>query len=351
LKFLLFDFTCCGFCGGTYFVKKDRKQRMRLKDGFIVVLLAVLPVFGYSQKSDSLINKLDSLKQQSDTTGQKNIVEPSFYDERTKVNTRVFGILLLDDFKQQALSPLDVNKRGWLTGAALVGSTIGIGFFDKPIQNWAAGLRRKNPGLGDYSRAVSNIGGVYEGITFAGIATYGFVFKNPKLRTTTALATQAYITSTFWSTLFKAASGRLRPHDIVQNSTMNQPTFHGPFYTLPYGGNSSFPSGHTTLAFAAARVYAMEYRYIPAVPVIAYGVAGLIGFSRIIENRHWATDVFAGALLGYACGTQVVNNYHRYARLVRTGGLKKKKRKGNLSFNIQYQPGAGIIPGLVYQFR
>lgn len=325
---------------------------MRFKVGIIAVIIGVISVTGFSQNTDSLINKLDSLKQQTDTTGQVNRTEPSFYNERTKVNARVFGILLLDDFKQQALSPLDINKKGWLTGAALVGTTIGIGFLDKPIQKWAAGLRRKNPDLGSYSRIVSDIGGVYEVASFAGIATYGFVFKKPKLRTTTALATQAYITSTFWSMLFKQVSGRLRPFDIKENSTMNQPRFHGPFYPLPYGGNSAFPSGHTTLAFAAARVYAMEYKNIPAVPIISYSVAGLIGFSRIIENRHWATDVFAGALLGYACGTQVVNNYHRYAKLVRTGGLrKKKKKKGNISFNLQYQPGAGVLPGLVYTFR
>ncbi|HEX8357525.1 MAG TPA: phosphatase PAP2 family protein [Segetibacter sp.] len=317
----------------------------------VLAIIMLVPFFCYAQNTDTLINKLDSLKQQTDTTGQKNLIEPAFYDERTKVNGRVFGILLLDDFKQQALSPLDINKRSWLTGAALVGTTVAIGFLDKPVQKWAAATRRKNPDLGRYSKAVSDIGGVYEGLTFAGIATYGFIFKKPKLRTTTALATQAYITSTFWQTVFKTLSGRLRPHDIEENSTMNQPRFHGPFYALPYGGNSAFPSGHTTLAFAAARVYAMEYKNIPAVPIISYGVASLIGFSRIIENRHWATDVFAGAILGFACGTQVVNNYHRYARLVRTGGLKKKKKKGDLTLNIQYRQGAGIVPGFVYKFR
>src|SRR5215210_3727980 len=327
----------------------NRKIIMGVKSGLISVLIGLLPLVGLGQKTDSLINKLDYLKQQTETTAQHNFVEPTFYNERTKVNTKVFATLLLGDFKQQALSPLALHKKGWVTGAALAGTTIGIGFLDKPIQKWAAGLRRRNPTLGDYSKTVSNIGGVYEGITFAGIATYGFVFKKPKLRTTTALATQAYITSTFWQTIFKSLSGRLRPHDIDENSTMNQPRFHGPFYTLPYGGNSAFPSGHTMLAFAAARVYAMEYKNIPAVPIISYSVAGLIGFSRIIENRHWATDVFAGALIGYACGTQVVNNYHRYARLVRTGGNKKKK--GDISLNIYYQSGAGVIPGVVYRFR
>jgi membrane-associated phospholipid phosphatase len=324
---------------------------MWLRSRIVIALFFFIPAISFSQRTDTLINKLDSLKKGSDTSGQVNVIDPGFYNERTKLDARVFGILLLDDFKQQALSPLDINKRGWLTGAALVGTTIGISFFDKPIQKWAATQRRNNPTLGSYSKTVSDVGGVYEVVTFAGIAGYGYIFNNAKLRTTTALATQAYITSTFWSTLFKTLSGRLRPFDMKENSTLNSSRFHGPFYALPYGGNSAFPSGHTTLAFAAARVYAMEYRYIPAIPVISYSIAGLIGLSRIIENRHWATDVFAGALLGLACGTQVVNNYHRYAKLIRTSEHKKKK-KGDLSLNIQYNPmGGGIMPGLVYKFR
>lgn len=321
---------------------------MRLITRLIILSLWLAPFIGLAQQKDSLINKLDSLKKQTDTTGQKNLTEPGFYNERTKVNPKVFGILLLDDFKQQALSPLDIHGRGWLTGAALVSATIGISFLDKPIQQWAAGLRRRNPTLGSYSKTLSDIGGVYEIGTFAGIAAYGFIFKSPKLRTTTALATQAYITSTFWSTLFKTVTGRLRPHDIDENSSMNVSRFHGPFYSLPYGGNSAFPSGHATLAFAAARVYAMEYKNVPAIPIISYGMATLVSFSRIVENRHWATDIFAGALLGLACGTQVVNNYHRYARLIRTGKFKKK---GDLSLNIQYMPGAGVMPGVIYKFR
>ena len=323
---------------------------MLLRSNFVIAIIAFLPAITFSQGTDTLSNKLDSLKSQSDTTGQNNLTDPGFYNERTKVNARVFGKLLLNDFKQQALSPLDIKKRGYFVGVTLVASTIALSYTDKPIQRWVAGLRRSNPTLGHYSRFVSDIGGVYQGTSFAAIAAYGFIAKNPKIRTTTALATQAYITSTFWSTLFKTLTGRRRPRDIEENSTLNVSTFHGPFYSLPYGGNSAFPSGHTALAFAAAQVYAMEYKNIKAVPIISYGIASLIGVSRIIENRHWATDVFAGALLGIACGTQVVNNYHRYARLIRTGGIKEKK-KGDLTLNIQYQPGVGVMPGLLYKFR
>lgn len=331
-------------------LQKFKKNKMQLKSGFIIAIISLLPIAGFTQQPDSVSNKLDSLKKQSDTTGQLNLIEPGFYDERTKLNANVFGSLLLNDFKQQALSPLDIRGRGWLTGATLAAATVGISFLDKPIQEWAAGLRRRNdPSLEHVSRTVSDIGGVYQVGTFAGIAAYGFIFKNPKLRTTTALATQSYITSTFWSTLFKTLSGRLRPKDIIANSNENVSRFHGPFYSIPYGSNSAFPSGHTTLAFAAARVYAMEYKNVPAIPILSFGMASLIGFSRIIQNKHWATDVFAGALLGLACGTQVVNNYHRYARLIRTGKVKKKK--GDLSLNIQYMPGVGVMPGAVYKFR
>jgi membrane-associated phospholipid phosphatase len=324
---------------------------MRYKSKLAILMLAIIPLIGLGQQKDSLVNKLDSLKKLTDTTGQKNLINKAFYDERTKMNGRVFGILLLDDFKQQALSPLDIKGKGWATGAALTATTVGISFLDKPIQRWAVTLRNNNPNSEDISHTITNIGGNYEVITFLGVATYGFVFKNPKLRTTTVLATQAYITSAFWSTLFKTLSGRSRPTSFDLNDPKNTPTFYGPFNSSKYVGNSSFPSGHATLAFAAARVYAMEYKNIPIVPIVSYGVASLVSLSRITENRHWATDIVAGALLGFACGTQTVNNYHRYARLVRTGQFKKRSKKGDLSLNLQYSPVSGLMPGVVYNFR
>lgn len=320
---------------------------MTFKAGLIAAIIGLIPVIGFTQKTDSLINKLDSLKKQSDTTGQSNEVEPGFYSEKTKITPKVFGILLLDDFKQQALSPFHVNKRGWITGAAFTALTVGVGFLDKPIQQSAVRFRNNNDWSRSYSHTLTNIGGLYEVVPFAGIAALGFAFKNEKLRTTTYLAMQSYITSTVWSTLFKTVSGRTRPANFDPNSPENEPRFHGPFYKLPYGNNSSFPSGHTTLAFAAATVYAKEYKYIPVVPVISYTVASLISLSRITENRHWATDVITGAALGYLSGTQVVNNYHRYAKLQRTKG--NKKRKGKLIANIDYFNGQ-IIPGVVYTF-
>jgi membrane-associated phospholipid phosphatase len=67
--------------------------------------------------------------------------------------------------------------------------------------------------------------------------------------------------------------------------------------------------------------------------------------SRITENKHWASDVLVGAALGYLTGKQVVNNYHRYAKL-----KAPNQPKNTVSFSVQYDHGV-IMPDLVYHFR
>jgi hypothetical protein len=99
-------------------------------------------------------------------------------------------------------------------------------------------------------------------------------------------------------------------------------------------------------AFSIATVYAMEYKDKPWVPAIAYSAASLVGLSRIVQNKHWTTDVLVAATLGYLDGRQVVNNYHRYEKLK----SQQTKKKGSLSFNIQYV-NKQVIPGIVYSFR
>jgi membrane-associated phospholipid phosphatase len=76
---------------------------------------------------------------------------------------------------------------------------------------------------------------------------------------------------------------------------------------------SSFVSGHTTVAFAAASALAAHAartggeggdRWAVGVPL--YAAAGLAGLSRMYEDRHWASDVVGGALVGTVAGGAVV---------------------------------------------
>jgi membrane-associated phospholipid phosphatase len=181
-----------------------------------------------------------------------------------------------------------------------------------------------------------------------GLGLYGLLAKKKKMQTTTLLAVQSYITGAAVQYVVKFVTGRQRPYAVNENQVAGNPTFRGPFSVSRDAQgkrlNGSFPSGHTTLAFAAATVYALEYRNKPWVPIVAYTSASLIGISRITENKHWATDVLAGAALGYLSGKLVVNNYHRYAKL-----RSPRISRNSLRFSIGYNNGQ-LVPGMVYQF-
>jgi len=85
----------------------------------------------------------------------------------------------------------------------------------------------------------------------------------------------------------KAAFGRVRPRDEPDD----------PFQFKPFSGNGAFPSGHTTIAFAAA--VALDRETTSGwVPWIAYPAAAMVGWSRVTDLDHWASDVVAGAVVG-----------------------------------------------------
>lgn len=78
---------------------------------------------------------------------------------------------------------------------------------------------------------------------------------------------------------------------------------------------ASFPSGHTSAAFATATVLAREVNaYHPharwVVDPLLFGGAALVGFSRVYDNQHWPSDVIAGAALGAITGYEVVAHAH-----------------------------------------
>lgn len=62
---------------------------------------------------------------------------------------------------------------------------------------------------------------------------------------------------------------------------------------------NSFPSGHTATAFMGAEFLRKEYQDVsPWIGIAGYAVAAGTGFFRMYNNRHWLTDVLAGAGIG-----------------------------------------------------
>jgi membrane-associated phospholipid phosphatase len=66
------------------------------------------------------------------------------------------------------------------------------------------------------------------------------------------------------------------------------------------GTQTSFPSGHTQIAFASATSLTKSYGWGVGSPMIAMGV--LTGLSRMADDAHWFSDVVAGATIGIIFG-------------------------------------------------
>jgi len=103
--------------------------------------------------------------------------------------------------------------------------------------------------------------------------------------------------------ILKFSVGRDRPGDN-RGSERFLP-FH--FSTIGKSYNS-FPSGHATEAFAVASVIASHYENL-WIESTAYGVAGLVGWSRLHDNAHFASDVVAGAAIGTWVGRTIVRRH------------------------------------------
>ena len=321
------------------------------------LLLLIIQCSAFGQQADTLIKKLDSLNKKADTTGQVNNIQPEAYNERTQITLKNYFVLLTSDFKQQISAPFTISKNDWVKVAKYGAVLGGLFAVDKPVQKQAVKWRKDNPFLTNTSRYITNTGGMYEAIVLGAIGTYGYAFKKEKMKTTTLLASQAYLTGIVLNTVVKKLAGRHRPSVYNQDRVDADPfVFKGPFSNSGKDANgkklaASFPSAHATLGFAAATVYAMEYRDQPIVPILSYSAATLISLSRITENAHWTSDVVTGALIGYLTGRQVVNNYHRYAKVKTTPKpTSKRTRKSNISLNMR-SIGGETNPVLTFTLR
>lgn len=104
----------------------------------------------------------------------------------------------------------------------------------------------------------------------------------------------------------KGTIGRARPF-----AAPGDPDEFSPGHGFTNASFASFPSGHTSAAFATATVLARELNLAHPgsrwwVTSLLFGGATFVGFSRIYQRQHWPSDVVAGAALGTITGYEVV---------------------------------------------
>ena len=112
-----------------------------------------------------------------------------------------------------------------------------------------------------------------------------------RARRTATLGIKSILVSDFFTSTLKTYGHRHRPNS---GDSYNQ--WDGPALSFK---NLSFPSGHSTAAFALATVVATEYRNKLFIAPIAYGMASLTALSRVHDNKHWASDIFLGSAIGF----------------------------------------------------
>jgi membrane-associated phospholipid phosphatase len=98
--------------------------------------------------------------------------------------------------------------------------------------------------------------------------------------------------------IIQEAAGRARP-DQGKGAT----------HFRPFSGGDSFPSGHAAVSFSTAAVFAD--RYEQPVGGIAYGLASVVALARVYSDKHFASDVVAGGLLGWVIG-KALSARHSY---------------------------------------
>lgn len=106
--------------------------------------------------------------------------------------------------------------------------------------------------------------------------------------------TSVILASGVITSVTKVVVGRARPRDNLGTAEFN-----------PFGGDQSFPSGHTTHAFAIASVIANHYDET-WITYSSYGVASLVGLARSYHGGHFASDILAGGIIGTMVGKSVV---------------------------------------------
>lgn len=153
--------------------------------------------------------------------------------------------------------------------------------------------RNQTKTLSSGVRQIEPFGNAYSPYLIVGMYLAGVVTKKRDLEHASLMTAKSLVISTLLYTATKVVIRRQRP-SFGDNPFNYHPPFSGDKQ------HTSFPSGHmltvTTVATALSEIYGEKH---PWVPWVAYGIAGLTGVSRLYDNRHWSSDVWIGASLGY----------------------------------------------------
>lgn len=163
--------------------------------------------------------------------------------------------------------------------------------FDATIRNCEA------PGFGgliDLGETIEPVG--FMGRTnpiYLGALGVGYAFNIRILRTVPTQILESHLIAGGIRNVLKTVIGRRHPYEHM-----------GP-NVYEFGGGTSFPSGHTSVAFELATIASMNAHSRP-VTIVAYTLATSMALQRIESGNHWPSDVFISAVYGTLVSRTVV---------------------------------------------
>jgi membrane-associated phospholipid phosphatase len=173
----------------------------------------------------------------------------------------------------------------WWEAALTVGAIGSASLFDRSVNDWIQAHRSSRSDA--VARAFRHGGQPEVFLTVSGgMIAAGFIAHNPELRRRGARVLVSVGVAGVSGVALKKAFGRVRPEST-----------RDPYLFRPWSANESFPSGHTTVAFAFAASLADEIHNRWVTAALYAGAAGT-GWSRMNDHRHWLSDVLGGAALG-----------------------------------------------------
>lgn len=135
----------------------------------------------------------------------------------------------------------------------------------------------------------------------------GFFRKDSYAEDSALLAAEAVADGFLVDIPFKAISARRQPLTYFGNGPYTDSFFNGSHNPFHSGG---FFSDHAMASTAVATVLAHRYRHHRWVPYVAYGLAGVISFSRITTSNHFPADAFFGGAMGFVIARYAVLPSH-----------------------------------------
>ena len=206
----------------------------------------------------------------------------------------------------------------WTLGVFALGTAVVAPFDSRLAHQIGRSPLHQNHSVDQSAEAFRALGDPGTLLLSAGAFAVGRLTHKATLADAGLHATEAVLLGGAVTGVLKELVGRARPYIVGADSA---------YVFLPLSGTpgyTSFPSGHTTAAFAAASAvaaevarsqYAMRHpRAARAVAPVLFASATLVGVSRMYHDAHWASDVVAGAGIGTVAGHIVVRLQHNGPR-------------------------------------